>query len=313
MSVAKLLLAKQEVTYGIDPTPDNSNAMETMDLEMERYAGDRVAREVDRQTLGGKEQVNVLPHTNSSFNIPFASSGTEGTPPAWGVLLKACGFDETINASTDVQYQLVATAAELAACDSVAFYDHRSQANQIQHSLGCRGKCGIMMGEGELPKFEFSDFIGSYEQPVAGGEPVGIDWSNWLTELAFTKDNVPEITLDSISACTSAFAIDFGQNVSRRNLPNCESTVISDYDVTGTMTIVAPDVSVTNWWAKHESHNGVILYPFALTLGTVAGKIMRITSAEVQVISITEGESTQGDLTLEFELAFIDRPVVIAM
>ncbi|RLC08115.1 MAG: hypothetical protein DRI24_23870, partial [Deltaproteobacteria bacterium] len=233
MSVAKLLLAKEEVTYGTDPMPDGAAAMETMELEMERYAGDRIEREVDRQTLGGVEQINSLPHTNTKFNIPFAGSGAAGTAPLWGVLMKACGFDEVLDVGIDVQYQLAATADELANADSVTFYDYRSQANKLQKTSGCRGKNAITMGEGELPKIEFSDFIGDYLTPLAGSEPVGIDWSGWLTELPFTNDNLPVLTLDDISACTSAFSIDFGQSVARRNLPGCESTIISDYNVTG--------------------------------------------------------------------------------
>jgi hypothetical protein len=313
MSVSKLLLAKPEVTEGVDPTPDDTNAIETMNLEMMRYEGDRVAREVDRQTLGGVEQINTVPHTNTSFDVPLAGSGTAGDAPLWGVLMTACGFDETLVAVTSAAYQLVETAAELAASDTVALYDYRSQAGTLQKTLGCRGACSISMGEGELPKISFSDLIGSYLQPAAGTEATGIDWSGWLTELPFTVDNVPTITLDSISACTSAFSIDFGQAVARRNLPNCESTVISDYDVTGEMTIVAPDVSVTNWWAKAESHQGVTLYPLAIILGTVAGNIIQIDAAEVQVVSMTEGETNQGDLSYTFTLAFIDRPVITAL
>lgn len=310
MSVSKLLLAKEELTYGTDPTPDNADAMETMNLEMLRYEGDRVSREVDRQTLGGKEQINTVPHTNTSFEIPLAGSGIAGDAPLWGALMKACGFDETIVAVTSVEYQLVETAAELAASDSVTLYDYRSQANKLQKTSGCRGACSISMGEGELPKISFSDFIGGYLSPAAGTEPVGIDWSGWLSELPFTADNVPVITLDSISACTSAVSVDFGQSVSRRNLPNCESTVISDYDITGEMTIVAPDVAVTNWWAKAESHAGVTLYPFAVQLGATAGNIVTIAAAEVQIVSMVEGETNQGDLSYTFTLAFIDRPTV---
>jgi len=311
--ISKLLLAKEEATYGVDPMPDDSAAIETIDLQMERYAGDRVSKEVDHQTLGGVEQVNVLPHTNTSFGVPFAGSGVAGTAPLWGVLMKACGFDETLDVGIDVQYQLVATAAELLDCDSVSFYDYRSQANQLQKTSGCRGACEIVLGEGLLPRINFTDFIGDYLTPLDGSEPTGIDWSGWLSELPWTNDNVPVITLDGITACTSALAINFGQAVARRNLPGCSSTVVSDYDITGSMSIVAPDVAVTNWWEKHQSHAGVTLYPLALQLGTVAGNILKIDAAQVQIISIAEAESSQGDLQLDFELAFIDRPIITVM
>lgn len=313
MSVAKLLLAGIEGSYGTDPTLDATNAIETQDLEMLRYEGDRIEREVDRSTLGGVEQVNSLPHTNTSFNVDFAGSGAAGTAPLWGELMRACGFNETVNVGVDVTYILAATADELNASDSVSFYDYRAQANKMQVTSGCRGANEISMSTSELPKIMFTDFIGSYLTPAQGTEPSGIDWSGWLAANAFTFDNVPVITLDNIAACTEAFNINFGQSVSRRNAPNCESTVISDYNVTGGMTIVAPDIAVVNWWQKQESHSGITKYPFALTIGTVAGNIMKIECPEVQIINTVEGESSQGDLSYEFEFAFIGAVTVTAM
>lgn len=310
MAVTKLLLAKQELTYGTDPTPDDTNPVETQSLEMERYAGDKVEREVDRQVLGGTESINVVPHTSTSFSVPFAASGTAGTAPQWGILMQACGMDETIVAVTSAAYQMAETGAELSVADSVTLWDYRSQAGKVQKTSGVRGKCMITMGEGELPRIEFSDMLGDYNTPAAGVEPTISDWTGWLTELPFTKDNLPVLTLDGESACTSAFSIDFGQEVARRNLPGCESTIISTYATTGTMSIVAPDIATKNWFTEMESHNGVTLVPLALTYGTVAGETITIAASEVQVSNITESESSQGDLQYDFELSFIDRPIV---
>jgi len=311
MAVAKLLLAKLEVTEGVDPVPDILSAIETQDLEVERYAGDRVTREVDRSTLGGKEQVNVLPHTNTSFGVALAGAGAAGIVPAWGELFRACGFDEVVNASTDVQYQLADNGADLSNCDSTTLYDYRDQASQLQKTSGCRGACEITMSGSELPKISFTDFIGSYLTPVQGNSPAPIDWSNWLSEVAFTKDNVPVLTLDNEAFCTQSFNINFGQSVSRRNLPNCEGTVISDYDVTGAMTIIAKDLVDYSIWAQSESHEGVIKVPFALQLGTIEGNIIEITCPEVQMTEVGEGESSEGDLSQDITLAFIGAVTVI--
>ncbi len=310
MAVEKLLLAKLEVTYDTDPVPDQTNAIETMDLETARYEGDRATREVDRQTLGGKEQININPHLMASFSIPFASSGTAGTPPAHGILWQACGFDEVITALTDVTYTLAANQGDLLASDSVTLYDYRSQANFLQTATGCRGKNSISMGAGELPKIEFSDFLGAYNRPTAGATPTVASWAGWLAELPFTKDNVTTLTLDSISACTEAFSIDFGQTVARRNLPGCQQSVITGYEVTGSMTIVAPDVATKNWFEAAESHTVVNKLPFALVYGTVTGAIFEVSAAEVQISNITEGESAEGDLAYTFDLSFLDAPVV---
>lgn len=310
MAVEKLLLAKIEVTYDTDPTPDDTNAIETMDLETARYEGDRTAREVDRQTLGGYEQININPHAGFTFGVPLASSGAAGTAPAHGILWQACGFDEVVDVGVDVQYQLAANQADLLAADSVTMWDYRAQANMAQKATGCRGKTMITMASGELPKIEFSDFLGTYNRPAALATPTVASWAGWMTELPFTKDNVPTLTLDTVSACTESFSIDFGQQVARRNLPGCQQSVITGYEVTGSMTIVAPDISVKNWFEKAESHSVVNKLPFSLVYGTVAGGIVEISASEVQISNITEGESNEGDLAYTFDLSFLDAPLV---
>jgi hypothetical protein len=310
MSVEKLALAKIEATYGVDPTPDDTNAIETMDLEMLRYEGDTQTRDVDRQSLGGKAQINTNPHTSTSFKVPFAGSGTLGTAPAHGDIWRACGFDETIVAATSVAYQLPELQGDLSAADSVSIWDYRSQAGMAQKSTGVRGKNMINMERGGLPYIEFSNMMGSYNQPITLATPTGIDWTAWRTELPFTSANVPVLTLDSVSACVQSFSIDFGQTVGRRNLPNCDQTIISGYETVGSMTIVAPTLATKNWFATQESHNGVTLVPLALTYGTAAGDVITIAAASVQVMNISEGESDEGDLTLDFDLSFIDRPIV---
>jgi len=310
MAVAKLLLAGIELTEGVDPGLDATHAVETQDLEMLRYEGDTVQREVDRSTLGGKASINTSPHTNTSFSVPLAGSGTPGAAPAWGILLRACGFNEVIDVGVDVAYQLPDNAADLTTGDTVTLYDYRSQVNSAQKTSGVRGACEITMGQGELPKISFTDMIGSYLTPVPEIEPSGIDWSKWLAEVPFTKDNVPVLTLDGVTMCTSAFNVAFGQAVSRRNLPGCESSVMSDYEVTGGMTAIAPDITTQNFWAQAESHNGVTLVPFVLKMGTVAGNIITISANEVQLAGITEEESNEGDLAYSFSLSMIDAPVI---
>jgi hypothetical protein len=309
MAVQKLLLAKTEVTYGTDPTPDNTNAIETINLESNRYEGDRVERDVDRQTLGGKQSINTNPMSSFSFGVGLAGSGTAGTAPAWGPLMTACGFDETIVASTSVAYELAATAGDLAAADSVAIYDYRPGINLLQHSLGNRGSCSIEMSRGELPRINYN-FMGSYLRPVDGSTVPTITWDNWLEELPFTNGNMTTLTLNGESACTEAFSIDFGQTVGRRNLPGCQQTIISDYTVTGTFTIVAPDFSTKEWLEDIEAHAGITEMVFDMEFGGTAGNIVSLDSSQVQITNLSEGETAEGDLSYTFDLSFLDRPIL---
>lgn len=316
MTVEKLLLAKIEDTYDTDPTPDNSNAIETVSLEMMRYEGDKVQRDVDRHTLGGKQSININPHTNTSFSVPWASSGTSGASiaaPAHGPLWRACGFTETIDdteSSEKVTYQLPDDQADLKSAKSVTLWDYRAQAAMVQKSTGVRGSVAISMESGQLPRINFSNMLGTYNRPVTGTEVTGIDWSNWRPELPFTKDNVPTLTLDGVTACVQAFNIDFGIQVSRRNLPNCQQTILTGYEIAGGMTIVAPTVATKDWYAKIESHAGLSSVALAMVYGTVAGDICKIDSSSIQILNLTEVETADGDLGFQFELSFLDQPII---
>ncbi len=309
MAVDKLLLAEIESVYGTDPNPDGVNVVETMDLEVQRYEGDTVTRNLDKNIIGGKESINTNPHSGLSFAVGAQASGTAGTAPAWGILMQACGFDETIVPATSVAYELPAGADDLKASDSITAWDYREGVGALQKINGIRGANSYEMGRGQLPKLIFANMLGSYATPIAGAPPAP-DWSTWKEELPFTNINVPVLTLDSVSACTESFKIDFGQQVGRRNLPGCDQTIISDYNVTGEMTIVAPDIGTKNWFVKAESHDGIDKVPFAMTYGTTAGLILSLSASEVQIGKITEGESAEGDLTYSFALSFLDSPIL---
>lgn len=309
MAVEKLMLAKKETTYGTDAVPTASaNAILTSGLEMLRYEGDVSERDNDKDLIGNNEQINTNPHTNTSFGVELAASGAAGIAPAYGPLLLACGFDETVTAATDVKYQLPAANSDLKAADSVSIYDYREDG-KVQKSLGVRGSVAIEMGKGGLPKLLFSNMLGSYAKPIAGAMPAVSSWALWKDPLPFTNANVPTLTIDSYSACVESMSIDFALEVARRNLPGCNSTLLTDYNPAGQIVIQAPDISTKDFWSKLESHSGTILIPIALQLGNTAGSIVMLDSSSVQLAKITEGDSS-GLMTYTIDLRFIDRPIL---
>lgn len=309
MAVEKLLLAKIESTYGTDPTPDNTNGIMTSGLEVARYDGDTVSRELDKNMIGNQEQVNTNPHVNASFGVELASSGTAGTAPAFGPLLRACGFDETIVAVTSVAYQLPTAQADLQAADSVTLWDYRGDTAMVQKSNGVRGSLALEMGRGALPMMKFSNMLGSYNTPITGSLPTISSWSNFRDPLAFTNDNVATFTVDSYSACVESFNIDFACEVVRRNLPGCSSTLITDYNPTGQVVIKAPTVAAKDFYTALESHSGTSLIPIAITIGSVSGDIVQFSATSAQITNISEGES-DGMMTFTLDLSFIDSPII---
>ena len=210
----RYILAKVESTYGTDPTPTASlNAILTTGLQRTIYAGDTVERNLDRATLGADEQLNVGPFAQVTFGVELAGSGTAGTAPAWGPLLRACGFDEVITVSTSVEYSPVSDAY-----DSVTIYYDQDGERQILK--GARGTVQFMMNPGQIPMMQFT-FTGLYAKPAAI-TPVTPVVTSFQTPLPVNKTNTPTCTLDTYDAVLRALEVDWGGEVPYLNFVNLE-------------------------------------------------------------------------------------------
>lgn len=95
------LLAKIEGTYGTDPTP--TGAANAILLKGQPTLTPMELTSVERDNLrpffGNSE---ILPSSifgKLDFEVEAAGSGTAGVAPAWGALLRGCGFSETIAAA----------------------------------------------------------------------------------------------------------------------------------------------------------------------------------------------------------------------
>src|SRR3546814_9208609 len=96
----KIILAKLETTSGTDPTPTGSaNSILTHDLDLKTFQGNKAALNYDRPYLGADKQIYTGPYSMLTFGVDLAGAGTAGTAPAYGPLLRACGFAEIINAA----------------------------------------------------------------------------------------------------------------------------------------------------------------------------------------------------------------------
>lgn len=92
----KALLIKVEDTYGVDPVPTGAvNAIQALDVDLTPLDGEALRRGIVRPFLGQTPATMVGLHCRLNFGIEFAGAGTGGTVPAYGPILRACGFSET--------------------------------------------------------------------------------------------------------------------------------------------------------------------------------------------------------------------------
>ena len=92
----RLLASKIETTYATDPVPTGAaNAILVSDLELTPQDADFADRALIRPYLGRSEQLPAGIRAMVKAGVELQGSGTAGTAPGWGPLLRACGFAET--------------------------------------------------------------------------------------------------------------------------------------------------------------------------------------------------------------------------
>jgi len=284
----KRILAKIEVTYGTDSSPTGSEAMLTKNLTLsDPYGGDRVTRDFDTEALGLDTEINVNPFVQCTFDVEIAGAGsaavTAGTAPGYGVLLRACGFDETITATTDTQYAPVSASFESA---SIYFI-----VDGQQHTLlGARGSVSFNFAKGAIPSMTFT-MTGRYATPTAAGA-ITPDVSAFQDPLPVTMANTT-LTMGGLSLPTESLTCDMANNVVPRNIIASEEILITDRQPTGQVAFEAPVIGTndifTDWV---ESHAGTInTIATLLTHGTATGDIVVFSAPQTQVSALSEQDS----------------------
>lgn len=201
------ILAKIETTYGTDSVPTGAaNAMLISNLSINPLNANNVSRDLINTYFGGSEELVGTAFVEAAFDIEVAGSGAAGTAPAWGALLRACGFAEAITASQRVDYTPVTNSLE-----SVSIYYHDDGV--LHKLLGARGTFELKMGVGERPVFSFK-FQGLDGGISAVANPA-LTLTAFKTPLVVNDANTGDITV----GCTySAGALSGGTTYTSRGL-----------------------------------------------------------------------------------------------
>jgi hypothetical protein len=283
----KILLAKLETTYGVDSTPDGSNAIITKNLSINPYEGNRVGREIDRPTLGNDLEFNVGAYVTLSFDAELTGSGTAGTAPAYGLLLRACGFSETLIPGPDpeprVEYQPISENFE-----SATFYF--IQGSQEHKVTGCRGTVKFNGAKGAMPSMSFT-MTGIWNAPTDIGSAPTPNYTEWQTPVPVTAANTPVYQIGSYDCIAESFDLDMSTNVVYRNVIGSESVQITDRTPSGQLTIEAPDLATKDFFSAVASHDGVTTETLKVQHGTTDGAIIEFDAPVVQLSGISFSDS----------------------
>ena len=260
----RLLLAKAETTYGTvpSPAPAGTDALLVSNLEVQPLVLDLKERELVRGYLGKSPSVVGQSSVSVSFSVELAGSGTAGTAPRWGALMKACGFNEALAAGTVTYTPISSTFSSVA-------LDFRNDG--MKHLLlGVRGSVAIEMAAGDIPMLNFT-FTGIYGVPTQTANP-SPTFSLQASPVAVNADNTTSVSVHSYSGCMNAFSLDVANTTIFRQLAGCTKQVmITDRSPAGSVTLELPDISTKNYFTiAAEQTTGSISFQHGQTAGNIA-------------------------------------------
>ena len=265
-----VILAKPEVTRGVDAAPNGANAMIISNVNLTPIEGDEVEHNFVKPFFGnsGSEQATV--YNKVSFDVELAGSGTPGTAPGWTPLMRACACAVTIVAGTSVTYSPITESLE-----SLTIYANIDGTNHIMRDV--KGNVKATADAKGLPKLNF-EFTGLFTPLAATALPVAA-YANFLDAIPVNKTNT-QLSLLGIACAASAFSFDMGLSVVKRDLTNVDSVEITDRKSTASVTFENHAIGTKDWvGAAAASEKGIL----QLIHGTVAGNIVEINAPYAQI------------------------------
>lgn len=276
LSRKRTILAKTEVTYGVDPTPTGAaNAILVRNLNITPLNAELVSRDLVRPYLGASEQLLASSYVTVEFEVEMAGSGTAGTAPAYGPLLLACGMAATTSAGVSVTYAPVSSAFGSA----TIYYN----VDGVLHKVtGARGNVELNIEVGQIPVFRFS-FTGLYNAPTDAAAPA-VTYTAFQTPLAANSDNTSAFSLYSYSGALQSLNVNLNNAITYRTLIGAEDVLMTDRQVSGTAVFEAPTVAEKDYWSLAL---GSTLGNMSITHGTTAGNRVEITSSRAKITNPT--------------------------
>lgn len=276
----RLILAKAETTYGTDATPAGTDAVLVRNLDITPLSGDLVSRDLIRPYLGNYDQLIAKTSVAISFEVELAGSGTAGTAPRYGAILKACGMSETIVASTSVTYAPVSSSFS-----SATIYFN---VDGVLHKLtGCRGDMSMSVAVGQIPVLKFN-LTGAYNAPTDTAQPA-ITYSQQATPLIFRNGNTSAFSFFSYSGVLQSVEFNLANSIVYRELVGgTAGTLITDRKPAGTVVLEAPTIAAKDFFsAAIGTSNGALTFLH----GTTAGNKVTFTALQTDILNPTYQDS----------------------
>lgn len=279
----QLLLAKKEVTYGVDPTLTGANnAILAKNVELRPMEGEDVSRDLLQQYLSAQATVPAGLYVVISFDTELAGSGTAGVAPAWGVLALGAGCAEVIVADASVTYSPVTEDH-----DSIWF---KFWLGGTCHAFcGSRGTGVLTINAQGIPVIRWT-FTGLFLDP-ADVVRVVANFAAYQKPLIASKAYTPNFKVNDVALTMRSFVLNLGNQVERRLLVPDEKIMIVDRAEALDVTVEVVPLAAFNPFALAKAQTQV---PVTITHGVNGGNIITINAPHSQMKRPQPATNSQG-------------------
>jgi hypothetical protein len=277
LSRKRLILIKDETTYGTDSSPAGANAVLVTNLDITPMQSDVVSRNLLRSYLGASEQLLANTRVQVTFSVEMAGSGTAGTAPRYAPALKSCGMSET-TVTTTITYAPISTAFTA----STIYYNIDGVLHKV---TGCRGTFEISCQVGQIPTINFT-MTGIFNGPTDTAL-VAASYGAQATPVVFKASSVTGFQFFSLAnLCLQSFSFNMNNTIVYRELVNCnKEVIITDRAASGSVLIEAPTMATKNFFTEALTDGN--LGNLTFTVGTVAGNKVQFNSTRVDITDPT--------------------------
>ena len=267
----KLIAAKIETTEGTDANPGGADVVLAKNITLSPMEGKDEDRALELPYFGSTGTIPLDLHAKLKFEVELAGSGTAGTAPAMGPLLRICAVAETITASTSVVYNPITSGSE---SGTLHFFIEDTKFALI----GARGTCTVDLASSANPKAMF-EITGLFTAPAEGTRPTP-NFSPWKKPVAVTAANTPTATIDATDLVMRSFKLDLGNQVEPRFLVGSDGVLITGKSEKIDMQVEAVPLTTFDPFAMAFAASEVAV---EIVHGTVAGNIVTFNAPKAQM------------------------------
>lgn len=297
LSNRRFIAAKIETTSGTEQPPAGTDVILCGNFNCTPIAGSTVQRNLIRPWFGNNQSITVESYATIDFEVEITGSGSAGTAPKYASLLKACGFNETINASTSVVYLPITTSVP-----TLTFHFYMDSIKHVM--VGAVGNVSFDFTTKKIPTMKFSFTGGLGTTPYLASQTQPTATYSTITPIPFLTNNVTcNISLTAGTDYIESVTMDMANDIKYRTLIGSSNAMMVDRKPKGALKIQAVDTTVTSVFDAVRNNT---LSTISILHGTTAGNKFKIESATNGVgVDTPKYSSSDGIDMLDVNLSFL--------